>query len=144
MRVERDIEIAASPEDVYDLIADPNRLGEWVTIHQHVDGNAPDELIEGARMTQCLKLAGRNFKVRWTVVQSDRPHLLAWEGKGPLRSRAKVLNTLAPTDTGTHFSYVNEYSLPGGPLGNMAGPVVRRVTASEVDSTLQKLKELLE
>jgi acetyl-CoA C-acetyltransferase len=144
VRVERDIEIAASPEEVYDLIADPGRLGEWVTIHQYVDGTTPAELVEGARMTQCLKLAGRSFKVKWTVVESDRPRLLAWEGRGPLRSKAKVLNTLTPTDTGTHFSYVNEYSLPGGPLGNMAGPVVRRVTTGEVDSTLQKLKELLE
>jgi acetyl-CoA C-acetyltransferase len=144
VRVERDIEIAAPPEEVYDLIADPGRLGEWVTIHQYVDGKTPAELVEGARMTQCLKLAGRSFKVKWTVVESDRPRLLAWEGRGPLRSKAKVLNTLTPTDTGTHFSYVNEYSLPGGPLGNMAGPVVRRVTTGEVDSTLQKLKELLE
>jgi hypothetical protein len=95
-------------------------------------------------MTQCLKLAGRNFKVKWTVVESDRPHLLKWEGRGPLRSKAKVVNTLTATDTGTHFSYSNEYSLPGGPLGNMAGPVVRRVTTGELDSTLQKLKALLE
>ena len=144
MKVERDIEIAASPEEVYDLIADPDRLSEWVTIHQYVDGTVPDELVKGARMAQCLKLAGRNFKVKWTVVESDRPRLLAWEGRGPLRSKAKVVNSLTPTDTGTHFSYVNEYSLPGGPLGNMAGPVVRRVTTGEVDRTLQKLKELLE
>jgi len=144
VKVEREVDIAASPEEVYDLIADPDRLGEWVTIHQYVDGAVPDELVEGARMAQCLRLAGRNFKVKWTVVESDRPRLLAWEGRGPMRSKARVVNTLTPTDKGTHFSYVNEYSLPGGPLGNMAGPVVRRVTTGEVDSTLQKLKELLE
>jgi acetyl-CoA C-acetyltransferase len=144
MKVEREIEIAAAPEEVYDLIADPDRLGEWVTIHQYVDGDAPAELVEGAKMTQCLKLAGRNFKVKWKVVESDRPNKLVWEGRGPMRSKAKVVNTLTETGKGTKFSYLNEYSLPGGPLGNMAGPVVRRVTGGEVDKTLQKLKELLE
>ena len=144
MKVERDVEIAAKPEEVYDLIADPDRLGEWVTIHQYIDGNSPDELVEGAKMTQCLKLAGRNFKVQWKVVESDRPNRLVWEGRGPMRSKAKVVNTLTETGKGTKFSYLNEYSLPGGPLGNMAGPVVRRVTGGEVDKTLQKLKELLE
>jgi acetyl-CoA C-acetyltransferase len=144
VKVERTVEIAAAPEEVYDLIADPERLGEWVTIHQYVDGEVPDELVEGAKMAQCLRLAGRNFKVKWTVVESDRPHRLVWEGRGPVRSKAKVVNTLTPTDTGTRFSYLNEYSLPGGPLGNMAGPMVRRVTTGEVDKTLQKLKELLE
>jgi len=144
MKVEREIEIAAPPEQVYDLIADPDRLGEWVTIHQYVDGKAPGELVEGAKMTQCLKLAGRSFKVKWKVVESDRPNRLVWEGRGPMRSKAKVVNTLTETGKGTKFSYLNEYSLPGGPLGNMAGPVVRRVTGGEVDKTLQKLKELLE
>ena len=142
--MERTIEIAAHPEEVYDLIADPDRLGEWVTIHQYVDGVAPPELVKGAKMTQCLKLAGRNFKVKWKVIESERPSRLVWEGKGPMRSKAKVVNTLTETATGTRFSYLNEYSLPGGPLGNMAGPMVKRVTGGEVDKTLQKLKELLE
>ncbi len=144
MKVERSVDIAAVPEDVYDLIADPGRLGEWVTIHQYVDGAAPGELVEGSKMTQCLRLAGRNFKVKWTVVESDRPHRLVWEGRGPVRSKAKVVNELTPTEKGTRFSYANEFSLPGGPLGSMAGPVVRRVTAGELDATLQKLKALLE
>ena len=144
MKVERSVEIAAAPEDVYDVIADPDRLGEWVTIHQYVDGNAPAELVEGSKMAQCLRLAGRNFKVKWTVVESDRPHRLVWEGRGPVRSKAKVVNELTPTEKGTRFSYTNEFSLPGGPLGSMAGPVVRRVTAGELDATLQKLKALLE
>ena len=144
MKVERTIDIAAPPETVYDLIADPDRLGEWVTIHQYVDGVAPAELVKGAKMTQCLKLAGRNFKVKWKVIESERPNRLVWEGRGPMRSKAKVVNSLTETDTGTRFSYLNEYALPGGPLGNMAGPVVKRVTGGEVDKTLQKLKELLE
>ena len=54
-----------------------------------------------------------------------------WEGKGPVRSKAKVVNELEPNGSGTRFSYRNEYSLPGGPLGNMAGPMVRRVTGKE-------------
>lgn len=144
MKVKSSIEIAAPPEEVYDLIADPSRLGEWVTIHQYVDGDAPDELVKGSKMAQCLKLAGRKFKVKWTVVESDRPNRLVWEGKGPVRSKAKVVNTLTETAKGTTFSYENEYSLPGGPVGNMAGPVVRRVTGKELDESLQKLKALLE
>ena len=144
MKVERQVDIAAPPEEVYDLIADPDRLGEWVTIHQYLDGEPPAELVEGAKMAQCLRLAGRNFKVKWKVVESDRPHRLVWEGRGPVRSKAKVVNELTPTERGTRFSYSNEFSLPGGPLGSMAGPVVRRVTAGELDETLQKLKALLE
>ena len=139
-----EIEIAAPPERVYDLIADAGRLGEWVTIHQHVEGEAQAELKKGAQLTQCLKLAGKRFKVRWKVVEAKRPHRLAWDGKGPVRSRARVVNELTPTKAGTRFSYTNEFELPGGPLGRMAGPVVNRATGGELEESLQRLKALLE
>ena len=32
--VSAEIEIAASPEEVYGVMMDPNRLGDWVTIHR--------------------------------------------------------------------------------------------------------------
>ena len=145
MRVEREIEIAATPEAVFDLIADVDRLGEWVTIHQYVelDGDKR-ELSEGAELSQCLKLAGQRFKVRWKVARSDRPHRLTWKGRGPMRSGAKVDNLLTPCDGGTRFSYTNEFNLPGGPLGRMAGPVVKRATAGELEESLRKLRSLLE
>ena len=144
MKVEREIEIAAPPKKVYDLIADAGRLGEWVTIHQHVEGEAQAELKKGSELTQCLKLAGKGFKVRWKVVEASPPHRLAWDGKGPVRSHARVVNELAPTNGGTRFSYTNEFDLPGGPLGRMAGPMVKRATGGELEKSLRRLKALLE
>ena len=49
-----------------------------------------------------------------------------------------------PDGEGTRFSYLNEYDLPGGPLGRIAGRTVSRVTTREVDGSLQKLKALVE
>lgn len=144
MKVEREIEIAAAPEAVYDLVADVDRLDEWVTIHERLE-QAPDGPLEkGATLEQCLKLAGRRFKVRWKVVESDRPRRLVWDGRGPVRSKAKVVNTVAASDDGSQFTYVNEFELPGGPLGRMAGPMVKRVTAKELEESLRRLKALLE
>ena len=81
--------------------------------------------------------------MRWKVVESDRPNRLVWEGRGPVRSKAKVVNELTETATGTHFTYSNEYELPGGPLGRMAGPMVTRVTGGELRKSLKTLKSLL-
>lgn len=144
MRIEEEVEIAAPPETVYDLISDIDRLGDWVSIHQWAESPESGELKRGDELTQCLKLAGRPFKVRWTVVESDRPHRLVWEGRGPVRSKAMVLNELTPTEKGTRFTYTNEYELPGGPVGRMAAPMVKRVTSGELEKSLQRLKRLLE
>jgi uncharacterized protein YndB with AHSA1/START domain len=36
MKVERRTAIAAPAERVYDVVMDPRRLGDWVTIHDHL------------------------------------------------------------------------------------------------------------
>ena len=87
MKIERSIDLAAPREKVYELLMDPDRLGEWVTIHEGFEG-APDELSEGAEMTQHLKVAVRGFTVRWKVSEEDRPARVKWDGPGPARSTA--------------------------------------------------------
>ncbi len=144
MRVERSTEIAAPPERVYEVVMDPRRLGEWVTIHDSLV-DAPDgELREGSELTQCLRLAHRRFKVRWRVVQDDCPRRVVWEGHGPIHSHARVIYELEPNREGTRFSYANEYDLPGGPLGRMAARTLSHMTEREVDATLARLKRLVE
>ena len=69
---------------------------------------------------------------------------MAWEGKGPVRSKATVTYGFEDGDGVTHFSYANEYKLPGGPLGGQAGGVVRRVTAGDLEESLRRLKRLVE
>ena len=144
MKVKRAIDIAAAPEDVYAVLMDANRLEDWVTIHDELL-DAPDgPLKEGSELTQRLRLAGKCFTVRWTVVENDRARRVVWEGRGPMRSKASAIYNLAPDGDGTHFSYTNEYQLPGGPLGRLAGPVVGRATAGELDRSLQRLRRLVE
>jgi carbon monoxide dehydrogenase subunit G len=144
MRVERTTHIAAPAEAVYDVVMDPQRLEDWVTIHHHLEGSPRTPLQMGSELTQCLKLAGRTFKVHWHVVENEPCEHVVWEGRGPLASHARVEYRFAPNEGGTNFSYVNEYDLPGGPFGRMAGRAVSRVTQKEVDGSLQRLKQLVE
>jgi carbon monoxide dehydrogenase subunit G len=144
VRVERTTHIAASPQELYDVVMDPRRLGDWVTIHHHLEGSPRIPLQKGSELTQCLKLAGRTFKVHWHVVENAPCEHVVWEGRGPLASHARVEYSFDSNDGGTNFSYVNEYDLPGGPFGRVAGRAVSRVTQKEVDGSLQRLKQLVE
>ena len=143
MKVERDIDLAAPREQVYELLMDPQRLGEWVTIHERFD-DAPDELSEGAEMSQRLKVAGQRFTVHWKVTEDDRPARVKWEGRGPARTSARVVYDLEERDRGSRFSYLNEYELPGGAAGRMAGRAVSAAAGREVERSLERLKRLLE
>jgi carbon monoxide dehydrogenase subunit G len=143
MKVERTIDLAASRDAVYAMLMDPARLGEWVTIHERFEG-APEELDQGSRMTQRLKVAGQRFTVRWEVTQADRPSKVVWNGKGPAGTSARVVYDLTEHDGGSRFSYLNEYALPGGAAGRIAGRAVSGAAGREVERSLERLKELLD
>jgi carbon monoxide dehydrogenase subunit G len=144
VKIERETHIAAPPKRVYEVVMDPRRLTDWVSIHDSLEEAPEGKLEKGSTLTQKLRLAGRAIKVRWTVVEDEPCRSVKWEGKGPAHSRAAVTYSFDEEEGGTNFVYCNEYHLPGGPLGAMAGPAVKRVTGREVDKTLENLKQLLE
>jgi carbon monoxide dehydrogenase subunit G len=143
-KLERDIHIDAEPEVVYDKLMDPACLGEWVTIQDELL-EAPDgDLDTGDELVQRCRVAGRRFKLRWKVEKADRPRKTIWTGRGPLGSKARVTYDLAANDGGTDFTYTNEFDLPGGPAGRLAGRAVVGASGSEADKTLKRLKKLVE
>jgi carbon monoxide dehydrogenase subunit G len=144
VKVERTVRIQAPPERVYEVVMDPRRLEDWVTIHHHLEDAPNGQLKKGSKLTQCLKLAGKRFNVRWTVVENDPCTRVVWEGRGPVASHARVVYEFSGTNGATTFSYLNEYDLPGGALGRVAGRAVSRMTQKELEGSLQRLKSLVE
>jgi uncharacterized protein YndB with AHSA1/START domain len=144
--VHAEIEIAATPELVYDLMLDPDRLHEWVTIHRKVNRVDEGRPRTGFEMDQTLCLRHANFKVHWTLTKADRPNAATWEGRGPAGSYARTAYRLEAVDGGhTRFEYENEFRAPGGLLGAAASRViVGGVPEREANRSLQNLKSLLE
>ena len=143
--VEVSIAIDAPPEAVWEVVTDPQRLEEWVTIHRALKKSDGGELDEGYSMKQALCLRGVKFEVTWKAAEVDHLRLLRWEGRGPARSRATTEYRLDARDGGTHFDYRNEFKAPLGPLGKVASKaLVGGVPEREANASLQRLKALVE
>ena len=145
-KLEREIEIDAPRERVYEVLTDPECLGEWVTIQDELE-EAPvgRDLVKGDTLRQRMKVAGRRFRLSWTVIEADKPSRVVWEGHGPMGSSAKAVYELSDNGNGgTLFSYMNEYGMPGGPAGKLAGRAISAASGREADRTLERLKELVE
>ena len=139
------IHIDARPQAVWDMVMDPARTLEWVTIARKVEQVDDGPLREGFRMDQTLCLRGVNFKVKWSLEEVDEPRLAQWHGRGPARSIARIENRLSERDGGTHFEYRNEFKAPMGPLGAVASKaVVGGIPEREANTSLQRLKQILE
>ena len=140
------IDIDAPKEEVFAAMLDPERLGDWVTIHRKVDRTSGGELREGFEMDQTLSLRGAPFKVKWTLTQYEPSHEATWEGRGPGGSYARTAYRLSDTPRGgTRFDYLNEYKAPGGFLGAAASrALVGGTSETEARKSLERLKNLLE
>jgi carbon monoxide dehydrogenase subunit G len=144
-KLERTIDIDAPPEEVYDVLTDPNCLGEWVTIQEELVSAPDPPLSEGDCVVQKMKVVGRTFEVSWDVEVADRPKKVRWSGNGPMGSVARATYELKDNGNGgTKFSYTNEYDVPGGPVGKVAGRALVSASGGEADATLKRLKQFIE
>jgi uncharacterized protein YndB with AHSA1/START domain len=144
-KLEREIEIDASAEEVYDTLTDPDCLGEWVTVQDQLEEAPSGHVAVGDTLVQRMKVAGKRFRIKWHVDEADRPSRIVWTGKGPFGSKAKAIYEIKSNGgNGSTFFYTNEYKLPGGPLGGLAGRAVVGASGNEADRSLERLKKLIE
>ncbi len=143
--VKQTAEIDAPIERVWELVMDPARLGDWVTIHEDVFDVPEGELEQGSTFGQRMKLKGVPLKVRWVVEEADPPKRARWSGSAAAGAKARISYDLAERDGLTVFDYENEFELPAGKVGKLAGKAFNAVSGErEAKRSLKELKELLE
>lgn len=144
--VDASVHIDAPPKQVWEVVMDPNRLAEWVTIHRrlrYADDGAPRV---GYRMEQQVHLRGVSLDVHWELVECVPCRHAVWEGRGPARSHARTEYVLVPERNGeaTDFRYHNEFHAPLGPIGAIASrALVGGMPEREAHRTLQRLSEVM-
>jgi carbon monoxide dehydrogenase subunit G len=138
-------QIAATPADVWKLVMDPHRLGEWVTIHRSLIEADEGPPRVGYRMRQQIHMRGVTLDVRWKLVECRADELAVWDGRGPARARARTEYVLTEDSNGTRFDYRNEFRPPLGPVGALVSrALVGGMPEREAKRTLQQLRSRLE
>jgi uncharacterized protein YndB with AHSA1/START domain len=140
------IEIAAAPAEVWRTIMDPDRLGDWVSIHRRLDyaDDGPPRM--GYRMDQQIHLRGVSLEIHWKLIDCRPCERAVWEGRGPARSHARTEYVLSATnDGGTRFDYQNEFRPPLGPIGAIVSrAIVGGIPEREAKRTLDRLRACMD
>jgi carbon monoxide dehydrogenase subunit G len=139
IRIELTVEIARTPEDVFGLLSDIERLPEWQTsaVKAHTEG----PLAEGSRVTEKRRLLGREVDTELEVVVFEPPSRLTLRSLGgPVNFT--VDHELVAQGGGTQLRFLAE-AQPGGLL-RLTEPVLARTAEQEFRRDFDRLKKLLE
>ena len=140
--VHTSIDLDAPPEKVWEVVSDLDRTGDWVTIHRGFPEGAP-AFHQGAEFKQTIEVAGASFDVTWQLADVREPELVEWNGVGPAGTKARSVYRLHAANGGTRFDYENEFTLPGGSVGEAVGSVLDGRAKREADESLEKLRSIV-
>ena len=142
-----ELQIAATPEHVWDVISDTRRYAEWVVNTLEVTRADSDVADVGVTYDERNKVAGPyNARSTWKVVESERPRHTVHEGEGiPLASRMVLELTLAPAGEGaTHYTHRFAYEPGLGPLGPLVDVALAPLLRRDMRKSAENLKALIE
>jgi len=135
--------IAASVEELWELIGDPHHLPRWwprVTRVEDVEGNAFTEVMKTAK--------GKSVRADFELVESDpHAHSLRWEQRlagtpfARLLSSAETEVSLEPAGDATSVTIELRQTLTGF-FPRFGGFMVRRAAAATIDEALDGLERI--
>ncbi len=142
--VQHSVVIEAPVEEVFALMTDTSRFGEWAFGFAGLE-EGPTQLTQDAKFRWKMKGHGMTLKPRSTVVTFDDPTGYEEEIRIPGIMRGRLSKKIVAEKRRTRLSWSLEYRLIGGPLGAAADwALARRVAERAVQRSLAGAKRVLE
>jgi uncharacterized protein YndB with AHSA1/START domain len=133
--------LPASPERLWDLVADPHHMPRWWPGVERMEGVEPD------RFTQVFKTKrGRPVRADFRVVASEAPTTRSWEQEVSGTPFERVLAAsvievrLEPVADGTEVTISQQQKLRG--YSRTGGFLLRRATAAKLEEALDGLARI--
>ncbi len=144
-RIEKSIEIKASPEKVWEMLA-LDRLLEWNEEYGNVKyasevRNPEDKYRVGASSHTNIKGAGA---IDFEITESVENEKITFRMLGKRANNTVVTYFLESVDEGTKFEYVMTFKLPWGIFGTFLDKLGKGMLKKEAEKSLEKLKSILE
>ena len=141
--ISRTIHVEATPEQVFDLFATPERMPEWMVPATEVKDLTGTPGTVGLGWTDTTTFAGRKMETPMRITAFERPRLLEIKSIGSMAGT--VRGHLEPAAAGTDVVIECDYEMPLGFIGDAANKLFfEKSVAESWDKSLEKFKALVE
>ena len=143
--LEEQVLIAAPPEPIFAMLAQPERGPEWTPNLVHVERISQVEAGPGLETALVANVGGRPSHGRGRCVAWDPPLLLVLESMLDVGVTSRTTFELQPLPVGTRLFARVEYTLPPKGLGRLVGGLLGDTLARrDLRRALANLKQLVE
>lgn len=134
--------IAAPPERVFDVLADPESYGYWVVGSSHIRGADDDFPAVGSRFHHTVGFGPLKLDDHTEVLDAHPPYRLELKAKARPLGTARVVMLMQPRGGGTHVTMIED---AGDPLTALVfNPLTHLLVRGRNVESLRRLKELAE
>lgn len=141
-KTEGTVTINAPIEKVFDAIADPEKMNQYVLTADLTEAKGkPDEL--GSYALWTYPVAGMKIHGKVTVSEVDKPHRMVQEMSGTMLG--KWIFNLEQAGQAVKVDICIEYSVPGGILGKIADKLfLGRINQNNMEKMCKNMKAYCE
>ncbi len=144
VRIESEVNISRTPQEVFDFVTTPGNWPKWHPSSLAVSGATDHPLQVGEQATEDYLVAGRRGRAVWTVIEREAPWRWKIEGHGQEGGDAWIVYTLTEQAGTTRFKREMSYRMPNL-LAAMLDPLLtRKAIVTESAVAVQQLKQVLE
>lgn len=145
-KIERTVEVAASPETCWSIIADPSYFPKLLPDIISAEYEPPGLATVGQKAHITMKVAGRKVEVFGETVEVEpNKRLVSRQRPGGLLKSFTSTDLLEPTKRGTRVTSTFDYDVSMGYLGRILNKlIVDRMFRRNANAYLKNLKEIAE
>jgi len=145
MRVQKSIEIAASPEKVWPFLVEPDKVLQWCITFKRFEYTGDQRSGVGTPLYIEEQTFGGLAKMQFEVKERKENERLTLRMVSGARLRSYDLQwSLESLPSGSRFTCMEEVELPFGVFGKLVGLVGGRMSLATVAEMEAKLKSMAE
>lgn len=139
--IEKSASFPVSTEKLWAVVGDPNRFGDWLSMHQKWKSDVPAELKVGDTIVEVVSVMNMPNTISWTVEEYDAGKNVKLAGTG--MAGVKIAITVNVSGDGDSSTLDLKTEFEGQMLVGAIGAAVEKAGMTDLEASLAKLTELL-
>jgi uncharacterized protein YndB with AHSA1/START domain len=142
MKVQRSIEIKATPEKIWPWLTEPEKIMKWFTLLKKFEYTGDKRGGAGTTFYYEEKSGGQLMKMNYKVTEWVENRKIAFGvTSGSLKKDDQVWG-IEPTPAGSRFTMFEDLEM--GILGKLAAPFIKMMVGKDMEKILGNLKKMAE